>query len=92
MLDTHAGAGGSGFHGSWGISVAPNLTPHPQDGIADYSDAELKMMITQEVRPGRSQMTPPMPYGYFANATPEDLGVIILYLRSLAPLPLPDRS
>lgn len=92
MVDTHAGAGGFEFHGPWGVSVASNLTPHPQDGIADYSDDELRAMITQGTRPDGSQMTPPMPYVYLANMTPDDLDAIILYLRSLAPLPLPDRS
>ena len=44
-------------------------------------------MITEGKRPDGSQMFPPMPYGYLAQSTPEDLDAVILYLRSLPPLP-----
>ncbi|RST87246.1 c-type cytochrome [Aquibium carbonis] len=86
LLDTALGQGGFEFHGPWGVSVAANITPH-EDGIGAYSDAELKVMITQGVRPGGSPMFPPMPYGMFARMSAEDLDAIVLYLRSLAPLP-----
>lgn len=88
MFDTQMGAGGFEFHGPWGTSVAPNLTPHPEDGIADYTDDELKVMITKGMRPDGSQMTPPMPYGHFAQMTSQDLDAVVLYLRSLEPLPM----
>jgi mono/diheme cytochrome c family protein len=88
MVDTVPGQGGFEFHGPWGISVAANLTPS-EDGIADYSDEELKTMITKGVRPNGSPMLPPMPYPYLAKMTPEDLDAVVLYLRSLKPLPDP---
>lgn len=88
MLDTHLGAGGFEFHGPWGTSVASNLTSH-EDGLAEYSDAELMTMITQGVRPDGSRMMPPMPYGHLAQFTEDDLAAVILYLRSLPPLPDP---
>ncbi|WP_300533875.1 cytochrome C [uncultured Mameliella sp.] len=86
MLDSHLGAGGFEFHGPWGTSVAANLTSH-EDGLAGYTDAELADMIVKGVRPDGSQMLPPMPYGYFSQMTGDDLSAVILYLRSLAPLP-----
>lgn len=86
MTDTHLGAGGFAFHGPWGVSVAPNLTSH-QDGLANYTDADLAAMITTGTRPDGSRMLPPMPYGHFAAFTPDDLAAVILYLRSLPPLP-----
>lgn len=89
MFDTHLGAGGWEFHGPWGTSVSANLTPHPEDGIADWTDAELVQMIAQGVRPDGSPMLPPMGYGYYARMTPEDMAAIIAYLRSLPALPDP---
>lgn len=86
MVETDLGRGGFAFHGPWGTSIASNITPH-EDGIAGYSDAEIAAMITQGTRPDGSPMMPPMPYGFFANMTAEDLDAIILYLRSLPPLP-----
>ena len=62
LLDTHAGAGGFEFRGPWGVSVAANLTPYPEDGIADDTDEELKVMITQGLRPDGTPMMPPMPW------------------------------
>lgn len=82
----HLGKGGFEFHGPWGVSTATNLTSH-EDGLAGYSDAELKDIITKGIRPDGSQMLPPMPYGYLAEMSPEDLDAVILYLRSLPPLP-----
>jgi hypothetical protein len=32
-------------------------------------------------------MLPPMPYGYLARMSPEDLDALILYLRTIPPLP-----
>ena len=85
MVQTDLGRGGFEFHGPWGVSVASNITPS-HDGIAGYSDDELKAMITKGVRPNGSAMLPPMPYPFLAKATPEDIKAIVLYLRSLPPL------
>ena len=86
MVDKRLGAGGFEFHGPWGVAVAANLTNGP-DGLVDYSDGELKAMITQAKRPDGTAMLPPMPYPYLAKMTPEDLDAIVLYLRKLPALP-----
>jgi mono/diheme cytochrome c family protein len=88
MFDTHLGAGGFEFHGPWGTSVAPNITSG-EDGLAAYSDDEIKTMIAQGKRPDGTPMLPPMPYGYFARMTPEDLDALVKYLRTLPALPDP---
>jgi mono/diheme cytochrome c family protein len=86
MLDSALGQGGFEFPGPWGVSVAPNITSH-EDGLAGFSDEALKTMITQGVRPDGTQMLPPMPYSFFARMTDDDLEAIILYLRTIPPLP-----
>jgi len=86
MLDTDLGRGGFEFHGPWGTSVASNLTSH-EDGLAGYSDAEIGAMITQGMMPDGTEMMPPMPYGYLSQMTADDLAAIVLYLRTLPPLP-----
>lgn len=86
MIDTSLGQGGFEFLGPWGTSVAANLTSH-EDGLAGYSDEEIGKMITQGKRPDDSDMMPPMPYSFLGKMTQEDLAAIILYLRSLPPLP-----
>jgi mono/diheme cytochrome c family protein len=86
MFDTHLGAGGFEFHGPWGTSVSANLTTH-EDGLAGYTDEEVKAMITQGIRPDGSRMLPPMGYAHYAMMTAEDLDAVVLYLRQLPPLP-----
>lgn len=81
-LENGLGQGGFEFHGPWGTSVASNITDH-SDGLADYSDAEVKAMITKGVRPDGERMMPPMPYGFLAGMTAEDLDAIVLYLRTV---------
>lgn len=85
MLETDLGRGGFEFHGPWGVSVASNITNHP-DGLEGYSDAQIQGMILGK-RPDGSPMRPPMPYGYLAQMTEEDMAAVILYLRSLPGLP-----
>lgn len=84
-----AGQGGFEFHGPWGVSIAPNITPH-EDGLAEFTDSELAMMIAQGKRPDGTMMLPPMPYGYLAQMTDDDMAAIIAYLRVLPPLPDPE--
>lgn len=83
---TDLGRGGREFEGPWGVSTSSNLTNGP-DGLADYSDADVKRMITEGVRPDGSPMQPPMPYRYFATIDPDDLDAIVMYLRTLPSLP-----
>lgn len=85
-FDTHLGAGGFEFHGPWGTSISANLTSH-EDGLAGYSDDEIKMMITQGIRPDGTRMMPPMGYAHYAAMTEGDLDAVVLYLRQLPPLP-----
>ncbi|MCE0506638.1 cytochrome c [Roseivivax sp. GX 12232] len=82
------GRGGFVFHGPWGTSVAANITNHA-DGLAGYSDAELKMMITEGRRADGGQMLPPMPYSFLAKASEADLDAMVMYLRTVPGQPDP---
>lgn len=74
------------FNSNW-AAVARNITPHPQLGIGNWTDEQIKRAITEGIRPDGSQMTPFMAYPMYARMTDEDLNAIIAYLRSLDPLP-----
>ncbi len=73
--------------GSWGILVTANITPHPEDGIANFSDADITRAITQGLRPDGSRLSPPMGFSYYANISEPDLDALVAYLRTLKPLP-----
>ncbi len=76
------GAGGMAFHGPWGKTVAPNITP---TALKRYNDAQLRRIITQGVRPDRTQLRPPMGVAYYARMTRSDLDALVAYLRALPP-------
>jgi mono/diheme cytochrome c family protein len=74
------GAGGMAFPGPWGRSVASNITP---TGLARFTDAQLKAVITTGVRPDGSRLLPPMGIPYYARMTSADLDAMVAYLRTL---------
>ena len=81
-LANKLGAGGFSFTGPWGVSVSTNITP---TGLAKYSDADLKRVITTGVRADGSRLKPPMGTSYYAKMHAADLDALIAYLRSLPP-------
>ncbi len=79
------GAGGLEIPGPWGVSVSANITPHPTDGIGEWTDRQIKDAITKGVRPDGNSLMPPMAFPYYANMAESDLDAIVAYLRSLEP-------
>ena len=77
------GGGGFVFHGPWGQSVAPNITPN---AIGKLSDDQLRKIITTGVRPDGTRLLPPMGVYYYKNISTDDLSAIVAYLRSLKAL------
>jgi mono/diheme cytochrome c family protein len=81
-IQNRLGAGGSEFHGPWGVSISSNITP---TGLKDWTDTQIKQMVTTGKRPNGSPMAPPMAYPYYTNISAEDLDAIVAYLRTLPP-------
>ncbi len=93
---THALAGRSvgREYRALGDAYAANITSDPLWGIADWSDAELVMLLRSGVHPRRKVLLPPyMPH--MPNIADVDLANLIAFLRSddpwVAPHPTPDR-
>jgi mono/diheme cytochrome c family protein len=62
-----------------------NLTNH-ETGLANRTDAEIKRMIRDGVRPavtGDEPLSPVMPYYVFHNISDADLDAIVAYLRTV---------
>lgn len=81
------GQGGMEFNGPWGVSVARNITPHPDDGLGKWSNAEIKRAITQGISKNGAKLYPPMAFSLYAKVKDADLDAIVAYLRTLKPLP-----
>jgi mono/diheme cytochrome c family protein len=80
------GAGGNAFNGPWGTAVSRNLTSH-ESGLKNWGDAEIEKAVREGVSRDGSKLKPPMAYEYYKNINGDDMKAIIVYLRSLKPMP-----
>jgi mono/diheme cytochrome c family protein len=95
MLDgafdfSRTGAGGMMLQKPFGLelaAVSANITPHPQLGIGEWTDEEIKKAITQGISRDGRRLARIMGFDYYRNISDEDLGALIVYLRSLPPQP-----
>ncbi len=88
--ENQLGAGGFVLDGPWGTTISRNITPHPEDGIAAWANAEIKRAITEGISADGGRLAPPMAYGYYRNISDADLDAVVAYLRTLRPRPSPE--
>ena len=80
------GAGGFVLNRPFGlelVAVAANITPHPQQGIGEWTDDEIKRAITRGISRDGRKLVRIMAFDYYQNISDEDLDALIVYLRSL---------
>ncbi len=81
---TRAGAGGNTYRAPGGGSVvSSNITPGNPDGIAKWTDEQVKTAITKGLRPDSGRIVDVMDFSLYAQMTPEDLTMLVGYLRTL---------
>ena len=82
-------AGGECFVAPDGPAVSacpPNLTSDPETGLGTWTDDEISRAVREGVsRDGRA-LFPIMPWDLFSKLSDEDVGSIVVYLRSLPPI------
>ncbi|WP_280156286.1 cytochrome c [Piscinibacter sp. XHJ-5] len=84
-------AGGPGVETPFGTVYASNLTPDTKTGIGAWSAAHFwRAMHNGRSRDGRL-LYPAFPYPNFTQITREDSDALYAYLRSLAPVPQPNK-
>jgi hypothetical protein len=77
------------FAGPWGITYAPNLTPHATTGLG--ADIWTEEIFLKAIRTGKHFGTsrpimPPMPWEGYALLTDDDLKAIYAYLKTIPPI------
>jgi hypothetical protein len=74
-----------------GTLVAPNLTPDPETGSANWTDDQIARAIREGIKHDDSTIFPMMPYQEYRNLSDEDVASVVVYLRSMTPVrnPLP---
>lgn len=64
-------------------AYAPNITPDPETGIGEWTDAEIERAIRLGINKDGDVMGPPMSYPFFRDISTRDMDGIIAYLRTV---------
>ena len=86
---TRLGAGGNTYNlrgAGGGKAVSANITPANPDGMARWTDEQVKRAITHGIRPDGSKLAAVMDFELYEQITPEDLDALVVFLRSLKPM------
>lgn len=79
-------AGGLELRTPFGTFVAPNISPHPEDGIGGWSAADFGNAMLKGVSPGGRHYYPAFPYTSYARMTPQDVADLFAFLKTLPPV------
>jgi mono/diheme cytochrome c family protein len=82
------GAGGNFFETPLGKSfntVSLNITQHPEYGLGNWTDDEIRRAITQGISRDGRKLKDFMPFEFYARIKDEDLDAMVAYLRTLPP-------
>lgn len=78
--------GGTRFSELAYTAIAANLTPDPETGITQWTDADLINGLRNGKRPRGSIIGPPMPISAYRGISDDDAAAIVAYLRSVKPV------
>ncbi len=76
-------AGGVELKSDFGTFVAPNISPHPEDGIGGWSDMDFANAMLHGVSPEGEHYYPAFPYPSYARMTGQDVGDLFAFLKTL---------
>ena len=65
--------------------TAPNITSDKETGIGNWSAADIKRLLQQNVRPNGTPIVV-MPTGFYNILLPSDLDAIVTYVQSIKPI------
>ncbi len=83
------GAGGRefpDFANPGAVTISRNITPDREDGLGQWSDADVKRAILIGERPDGTKLAGTMPFAAYNGMTSDDVNAIVDYLRTLPPL------
>jgi len=78
-------AGGRALKTPFGVFFGPNITPHRQAGIGNWTEADFFRAMRYGRRPDGAHYFPAFPYPSFTKIVDRDLSDLWAYLRSLPP-------
>lgn len=82
-------AGGQRFPSPFGIFIAPNISPDPQNGIGGWSALDLANAMLRGVSPEGTHYYPVFPYASYRRAELQDIADLHAFLMTLPPVATP---
>ena len=79
-------AGGLPIATPFGTIYTPNITPDPDTGIGQWSDAEFLRAMHEGIGKSGERLYPAFPYVEYTRVTDQDVLAIRAYLNTLAPV------
>ncbi|MBZ6075390.1 c-type cytochrome [Microvirga puerhi] len=78
--------GGLALKSPFGTFHVPNLSPHKQDGIGNWSQADFIRAMREGVSPEGEHLYPAFPYTSYQRMTVTDLKDLFAFLQALPPV------
>jgi mono/diheme cytochrome c family protein len=84
-------AGGLGLETGFGLAYSTNITPDPQTGIGNWSQAAFARALREGVARDGSHLLPAFPYTHFTKLTDADTAALYAFLMTRPAVVAPDR-
>ncbi len=78
-------AGGAEIETDFGSFYAPNITPHPEDGIGRWTLTDFARALTEGESPDGRHYFPSFPYTFYTHLTDQDIADLWVAVRSVPP-------
>ena len=78
--------GGLEMKSPFGSFYAPNISPHPRDGVGNWTNADLANAMMRGVSPDGAHYYPAFPYTSYAGMQADDARHLMAYIRTLQPV------
>ncbi|WP_188518963.1 c-type cytochrome [Alsobacter metallidurans] len=78
--------GGLGLQSPFGTFYAPNISPHPRDGIGGWTVASFIRAMREGVSPDGRHYYPAFPYTSYQRMAAQDLADVFAFLKTLPPV------
>ena len=84
-------SGGQALESGFGTFRAPNISPHPEQGIGDWTLAEFITAMQNGVSPEGRHYYPAFPYTSYRLASRQDLADLFAFMQTLPPSDAPSQ-
>ncbi|TPM24380.1 cytochrome c [Mesorhizobium sp. B2-3-5] len=80
-------AGGLPLETPFGALVPPNITPHHETGIGNWSESDFRNMMKTGIGHNGVRLYPAMPYPAYTKMNEQDISDLWAYLTTVDPVP-----